>query len=368
VAVGHDAYTNGTVVTSSTGTDWTAVSSGIALEGVTYGDSTFVAIGYDSATPGSTILISHDGKNWTTVYSGSLESLTGVTYGNGMFVSVGYEGTILTSKSGGNWNAVSPRPNLGSIALYGVSYGNGIFVAFGYDNDMQNGIIVTSADGVDWTTVFPGTEHPLTGITYGKGVFVAVGDGILTSSDGIAWASRNSGDSKISPSAVSYANGFFVAVGGEGILTSPDGVAWARRGFAANALTGITYGAGTFVAVGLNGTIIQSDPMNDNCIATLSPSLDLWVPAVVFNGSYFSADFQYQTGGSDVMFGLTKAMPLANPGDYKDCQAPTLSFDNTYRLHVPAISFRNAYYWADFEYVPTPDGQTWFRLTGVGIN
>jgi hypothetical protein len=56
------------------------------------------------------------------------QPLNGVTYGNGLFVAVGDDGTILTSPDGVNWTAA----DLGDgQPLYGVAYGNGLFVAVG---------------------------------------------------------------------------------------------------------------------------------------------------------------------------------------------------------------------------------------------
>jgi hypothetical protein len=58
--------------------------------------------------------------------------------------------------------------------------------------------------------------------------------------------------------SVSYGNGTFVAVGND-ILTSPDGVTWTLRNSGTDAsLRGVTYGNGAFIAVGDNGTILTS--------------------------------------------------------------------------------------------------------------
>jgi hypothetical protein len=59
---------------------------------VTYGNGTFVAVGYPGA-----ILTSPDGVTWTQRASGTVGFLRGVTYGNGTFVAVGDWGAILTS-------------------------------------------------------------------------------------------------------------------------------------------------------------------------------------------------------------------------------------------------------------------------------
>jgi len=59
---------------------------------------------------------------------------------------------------------------------------------------------------------------------------------------------------------VTYGKGTFVAVGDVGtILTSPDGVTWTERSSGMDDyLTAIAYGEGTFVAAGLFGTILTS--------------------------------------------------------------------------------------------------------------
>jgi hypothetical protein len=58
---------------------------------------------------------------------------------------------------------------------------------------------------------------------------------------------------------VTYGNGTFVAVGRNGtILTSRDGVNWTQRTSGGNQLKGVAYGNNTFVAVGEYGTILTS--------------------------------------------------------------------------------------------------------------
>ena len=54
--------------------------------------------------------------------------------------------------------------------LGGITYGNNLFVAVGV-----SGTILTSPDGITWTSRTSGTNNWLDGITYGNGLFVAVG-------------------------------------------------------------------------------------------------------------------------------------------------------------------------------------------------
>jgi photosystem II stability/assembly factor-like uncharacterized protein len=76
--------------------------------------------------------------NWHLRYSSS-KTLNAVTYGNGTFVAVGYQGTILYSVDGIAWE---PRTSGTSMYLNGVTYGNSTFVAVG-----DHGTILISIDG-----------------------------------------------------------------------------------------------------------------------------------------------------------------------------------------------------------------------------
>ena len=80
------------------GTSWTSRNSGISssLNGVAYGNSTFVTVGGSG-----TILSSSDnGTSWTGRVSGTGSTLNGINYGNSTFVTVGSSGTILSSPDG----------------------------------------------------------------------------------------------------------------------------------------------------------------------------------------------------------------------------------------------------------------------------
>ncbi len=120
------------------------------------------------------------------------------------------------------WRNPMPQGN----PLLDIAYGNATFVAVG-----DAGCIVSSPNGVSWTSRNSHTSSPINGIVWGGAAFVAVGEAglILSSPDGVAWTTRSAGVAA-SLNAVSYASGQFVAVGDSGaILTSPDGITWTSR-------------------------------------------------------------------------------------------------------------------------------------------
>ena len=224
------------------------------LSGVTFGNSTFVAVGEYG-----TILSSSDGTTWVLQWdpqtSHTFNPLYGVTFGNSTFVAVGDEGTILTSWNGPTWVPQwDPQTSHTFNPLYGVTFGNSTFVAVG-----DGGTILTSSDGTTWATEISPTSQHLYGVTFGNSTFVAVGEygTILTSSDGTTWVPQLS-DTYPPLSGVTFGNSTFVAVGKYGtILTSSDGTTWATEtSHTFNPLYGVTFGNSTFVAVGDEGTIL----------------------------------------------------------------------------------------------------------------
>jgi hypothetical protein len=242
---------------------------------ITYGNGKFVAVG-----TGSEILSSSDGITWSSSTPATDDDLSGVAYGNNQFVAVGSDngtlgGAVLTSPDGVAWTRHTTGTN---ITLFAVAYGKDQFVAvggvgIGYREVTLNsqGVVLTSPDGITWTSRPPGNTTTLEGVAYGNNLFVAVGLGgtVLSSSDGITWTNQGSGYDDFL-GGVAYGNGQFVAVGGgygpnDGIIvSSPDGVNWTirQRGISLYApYYGVTFGNNTFVVVGHNGAILQSAPL-----------------------------------------------------------------------------------------------------------
>ncbi len=194
LAVGN----GGAILLSTDGTTWTPETSGTTndLYAVSNNGTGFIAIGANG-----TLLTSIDGVTWATGNSGTTQTLYGITYGNGMYVAVGAAGTLITSTNGSNWQTPqipSPLPDLKGVAFgfpqlayvqtpqYAYTSLNlpaATFVAVG-----SNGTLLTSPDGVSWTTQNPIPSNSLNAVAYGH-QFIAVGDGgsIFTSIDGLTW-------------------------------------------------------------------------------------------------------------------------------------------------------------------------------------
>jgi hypothetical protein len=225
---------------------------------VAFGGGSFVAVG------DRTILASTDGINWSTNginVAGAPNAidlgLQGVTYGDGQFVAVGSErdgGVILTSTDGISWLGQSAG---GTNGLWAVAYGNGLFVTIS-----DGTVSLTSPDGMVWT------EHEFNWwnefgaeLAYGNGVFVALADDgvILTSTDGADWATNSSG-TFADFYAITCGGGTFVAAGTGGlVLTSTNGTNWViHNSGTMNELFGAGYGQNTFFLVGEGGEILQS--------------------------------------------------------------------------------------------------------------
>jgi photosystem II stability/assembly factor-like uncharacterized protein len=86
------------------------------------------------------------------------ETGTGFTTVTQLWVAVGESGTILTSSDGITWTS---RTSGTSEALYVVTYGNNTFVTV-----CDSGTILTSKDGTTWTSRDSNTVNHLTGVIF----------------------------------------------------------------------------------------------------------------------------------------------------------------------------------------------------------
>lgn len=254
---------SGTIFTSPDGVAWTRQTSAFfrGLEDIAYGAGLFVAGGDLQIQPDGSrfgILTSPDGVVWSR--NTNVLGFNGITYGGALFVAL--SGRMHSSSNGFAWTQ-----NTNGLVANDVVFGKGIFVAVGGNR------IHRSTNGAQtWTSLTVTGDYRA--VTYGNGLFVTVGnDGkILVSGDGTNWTAQLSGTIQ-HLRGITFSEGIFVAVGlGGTLLTSSDAVTWTHRNTGITAeLYDAAYGNGTFVAVGSGGTVLQSDPLVTYLLRTLAP-------------------------------------------------------------------------------------------------
>ncbi len=182
----------------------------------------------------------------------TIGGFSGVIWSGTQFVAVGGNsggGSVLTSPDGITWTSRTAGTSSG---LQGVTWSGTQFVAVG-----ANGTILTSPDAITWTSRVSGTMNLLYGVAWSGAEFVAVGfyGTILTSLDGITWTSRfsNSSMNDVLQAVVWSGTQYVVAGRGGVILTSPDGITWTPRSSAIGTIgyvNSIIWSGAQFVVVG----------------------------------------------------------------------------------------------------------------------
>jgi hypothetical protein len=267
VALGND----GKVLVSRDGAAWSQATSGAAsaprqkrLYGrdVAYGNNVFVMTG-----PDSSLLTSTDGATWTISYTEANVIFYRILYAQGTFVAVGSNGRILTSPDGRRW---SNRSVPIQETLMSIAHGNGTFVAVGNNN----GLIVTSKDGVQWTRQASGNSHDyFSAVIFGNGAFIISGGDRDTyvSSDGITW--KRTPSRGYQPQA--YGNGMFISLGNyDSISISLDGITWEKKYIGSVVSKGFAYGNKLSVALNPDGDILVSPDEDSWTLVTPDPSPD----------------------------------------------------------------------------------------------
>jgi hypothetical protein len=205
----------------------------------------------------------------------SATGYTGIAFGNGLFVAAtGYTGSpgtaAATSTDGITW---TPRAMPVPLEWRAMAFGAGLFVAIGTNNsNTANAVYATSTDGINWTARNMGVPAVWASITYSTalGLFIAIAGGYnsqsniaATSPDGLVWTAR------VLPvtgywQSVCPGPAMLVAANANGsssgsLANSVDGANWTTRAAAAGTSSGVAYGAGLFVSVGMLGMNTSAD-------------------------------------------------------------------------------------------------------------
>jgi photosystem II stability/assembly factor-like uncharacterized protein len=217
---------------------------------------------------------------WLTPYDSVRNWLWDATWASHLYVTVGDFGTVMTSGDGVDWTLELIPPSVTNTTFLGIGGNTNLLIAVGdqgamiYSPNNITNIISTNADGmvitqtvstlgVFWYPVEPQpTTNVLQGVTaLGTNLFVVTGEqgAVLTSSDGTNWTKGSTPTSKLLTGVAAWPGGL-VATGDDGaLITSPDGFAWDLiPQFTTNWLYKVRYLNDTLVAVGQKGSIFTS--------------------------------------------------------------------------------------------------------------
>jgi hypothetical protein len=113
--------------------------------------------------------------------AGVTDDIWCVAFANGTFAAVTSQGNLLTSPNGLTWSSQAIDQG---VWLVSIAYGNGTWVVVG-----DNGTVLLSSDLKTWVKATPATTNKLNGVFYTGTVWVAVGEigTIITSPNAQIW-------------------------------------------------------------------------------------------------------------------------------------------------------------------------------------
>jgi hypothetical protein len=249
------------VSAGSAGDAWSSRSNNIKqdLYGIaSNADGRFVSVGNNGAAVGS-----DDNIMWLPVITGVSAHLRDIVCHGSTWVLVGYNSTIMRSTDGKNFVARPAPEGVNNANLEAVATdGNGKWMAVGAVG-AASAIFFSLDDGVTWSNIIGvGTSGNLC-VEWGAVNWVVGGGNgqILTSPDGVTWTSNNVGSTDAVMALAFDGGSHWLAATGKDIRRSVSGGStWALlvanvTGFI---IQGMEYADGRWMLVSLNGQVRTS--------------------------------------------------------------------------------------------------------------
>ncbi len=299
------------VAYSTSGISWRSqlLTTLYSLVGV---NGLIVAVGSGDFSSQTTIYISSDnGTTWSRTNLGSSGYLDGIAYGNGTYVAVGQSGLVYTSPDAVNWTS---RTSGTSTTLFDVAFGNNTFVA-SLDGSTN---VLTSSDGINWTLRPTVPGGGCDAVVFRDGLFYGAVSRYMTSPDGITWTDRGAPPSPLVGMEKAYNR--YIAYGYNGVLlTSSNLTTWSTvPTLTSQEFASAAGGNDTFLVVGRGGIIFQSDFLTNTPVSiTSAPSNTTVLSGGVATfrvGAAGRGPFSYQwfKNGSLISGAVSASLTLSN--------------------------------------------------------
>ena len=247
------------------------------------------------------IYTSPDGENWTKQYTSNKE-LKAIAESDGLLITVGEEGIILTSSNGLDWTEQTSGV---TSDLLGVEYKNQKYITVGW-----TGVILTSDNAISWTPQTSGVTSDLYSITWSEllTLYVIVGNNgtILTSPNLQTWTPQTSGQTSTLRKIV-YAEdkNIFIVCGSSYAIISSDAINWTNvngvsgiNDIIYSEITGLFTCVNKYIYSSQNGTIwelVYGDLNTNNNLNKIcySEELDLYIMLAGSTTFGFSNQYVY---------------------------------------------------------------------------
>jgi hypothetical protein len=234
------------------------------LRTVAFGQGMFLAAGWQT-------LSSPDGKTWTALAATHQNWFGSLVYEQSLWVAVGGYGMRLTSPDALTWTDHS----IDTVAAHPhgcLTFAPGNPHAYVACND--NGVRSYSPDGTQWTVSTGAANVTSSQLAFGNGKVVGIdGANVVTSTDaGHTWTMAAT--LMTAGGGLVFAQGHFTYLATGAVFTSIDGVTWMQHQAAGISPSALAYGHGTYVAVrphewqrstdGVTWSPAQKDASTDN--------------------------------------------------------------------------------------------------------